>query len=243
MKALTSALVFTFLAGVVMSQSASPSSESVARGGALYDNWLGVLNATAPTADNPLWASQKTNARKGAATYRCRECHGWDYKGKDGAYATGDHKTGFPGIQGAVNKTPEELTAILRDKEKRHDFGSLLGEADIKDLVAFIQNGVRDISKLLNASGKAAKPNLVLGKKVFSDSCALCHGDDGKKINFHAPPAEPEFVGTIASEDALGFYHRVQYGVPGKPMPAFYGKLKDDELMALLSYAATLPEK
>ena len=51
--------------------------------------------------DHPLWQlrpDQTTNTRTGAATWRCKECHGWDYMGVDGQYGHGPHKTGFPGI-------------------------------------------------------------------------------------------------------------------------------------------------
>ncbi|MDH5615478.1 MAG: hypothetical protein OEY62_02950, partial [Acidimicrobiia bacterium] len=53
----------------------------VVTGGLLYDQWWKVLALDAPADDNPLWASQTTNERSGADTWRCKECHGWDYKG------------------------------------------------------------------------------------------------------------------------------------------------------------------
>src|SRR3990172_2406752 len=68
------------------------------RGGLLYDVWWDVVGADAPTTDQPLWKTQTTNTRTGPDTWRCKECHGWDYKGVDGAYGAGSHKTGFAGI-------------------------------------------------------------------------------------------------------------------------------------------------
>lgn len=57
------------------------------RGGKLYDKWWTVLGVDAPTEDQPLWKTQTTNTRTGADTWRCKECHGWDYKGVEGPTA------------------------------------------------------------------------------------------------------------------------------------------------------------
>ena len=87
------------------------------RGGQLYDNWMATLGAVGPSQDHPLWQSrpdQTSNTRSGAATWRCKECHGWDYMGADGNYATGTHKTGFPGILDSP-MTPSELFTLLTD--------------------------------------------------------------------------------------------------------------------------------
>src|SRR3990172_1061139 len=75
------------------------------RGGLLYDEWWVVIAedeaeahmAEGPATDHPLWKTQTTNTRTGADTWRCKECHGWDYKGVDGAYGSGSHQTGFKG--------------------------------------------------------------------------------------------------------------------------------------------------
>lgn len=67
-------------------------------GGRLYDNHFEVLNKM-QTVVNPLFETQVTNTNDGAS-WRCKECHGWDYKGADGVYGkeTNSHYTGFPGI-------------------------------------------------------------------------------------------------------------------------------------------------
>ena len=51
-----------------------------------------MIEKPAPSGDHPMWARRpdaEANSRSGADTWRCKECHGWDYKGKDGAYAKG----------------------------------------------------------------------------------------------------------------------------------------------------------
>src|SRR3989304_6104209 len=67
----------------VMAQEGDPI-----RGGLLYDQWWDVLEVDAPAEDQPLWGTQTTNTRSGADSWRCKECHGWDYKGVDGAYGS-----------------------------------------------------------------------------------------------------------------------------------------------------------
>ncbi|MFV1859618.1 MAG: hypothetical protein ACC647_09750, partial [Anaerolineales bacterium] len=76
-------------------------SGSVSGGGLLYDKWWKAAGVDEPSGDNPLWARQDTNTRTDTATWRCKECHGWDYQGAEGAYGSGSHFTGFPGILSA----------------------------------------------------------------------------------------------------------------------------------------------
>ncbi|MBI4631882.1 MAG: hypothetical protein HY740_09265, partial [Chloroflexi bacterium] len=109
------------------------------RGGLLYDAWWEVLGVDKPTTDQPLWKTQTTNTRKGADTWRCKECHGWDYKGKDGAYGSGSHKTGFIGIFAARSKSATEIVAILKGSTKPdHDFSKVLDNQSLIDLALFI---------------------------------------------------------------------------------------------------------
>src|SRR3990172_11800171 len=78
--------------GLALATPFSDTPANVAKGGQLYDKWWKAAGVAEPTGDHPLWATQTTNTRKGLDTWRCKECHGWDYKGKDGAYGSGSHK-------------------------------------------------------------------------------------------------------------------------------------------------------
>ena len=66
-----------------------------------------ALGLPDPEGDMPIWKRQSTNSRSGAETWRCVECHGWDYKGVSGAYAAGSHLTGFPGVLAAAAEMSE----------------------------------------------------------------------------------------------------------------------------------------
>ena len=84
------------LAGVTIVQAQeNPPPEEVIRGAQLYDKWFAVLSVEPPGEDMPIWGRQTTNTRSGPDTWRCVECHGWDYWGAQGAYASGSHQTGF----------------------------------------------------------------------------------------------------------------------------------------------------
>ncbi len=83
---------------------------AIARGGQLYDKWWAVIEAEPPKETHPAYPA--AGKKKGASTWRCKECHGWDYKGKDGAYAKGSHATGIEVVRGVVGMDPEKTHAI-----------------------------------------------------------------------------------------------------------------------------------
>src|ERR1700704_618539 len=80
-------LTKAFITGV----PADPTQEwAIAYGGRLYDTWWQVLGSPAPTATNPPYpAAAPAGKAVGATTWRCRECHGWDYKGVAGINGQG----------------------------------------------------------------------------------------------------------------------------------------------------------
>jgi thiosulfate dehydrogenase len=152
------------LAACAQPAAPPPSNDSVARGGRLYDRWWNeVPGAVEPTGNQALWATQTTNERRGSATWRCKECHGWDYQGKDGAYATGSHFTVFTGVLTAgETKTVEELADILKgSSNSQHDFSSVVGSQDITDLANFLRNGLVDYSKYVDyTTGELISPDV-----------------------------------------------------------------------------------
>jgi thiosulfate dehydrogenase len=61
-----------------------PDLWDIARGGQLYDNWALALDRELPGESHPSYPP--VGRREGGTTWRCKECHGWDYMGEDGAY-------------------------------------------------------------------------------------------------------------------------------------------------------------
>ena len=210
-------------------------------GGQLYDKWWAVLGLDAPEEDQPLWATQSTNERSGADTWRCKECHGWDYKGADGAYSSGSHSTGFTGVLDSASLSAGELLAWLNGTTNAdHDFSGAMDEVALNALVTFMQQEMMDISSFVN-DDKSVNGDPAHGKELFDGTCASCHGVDGKKINF-SDPDDPEYLGTVAAGNPWEFFHKASFGQPSAPMPA--GKALGwsmEDLADLTAFAQTLP--
>ena len=99
---LLSAAIFLMVGALAWSGGAlaDEMEASLMRGGLLYDKWYKVVGERAPGEKHPLYPADGKYASKNSSNWRCKECHGWDYRGKDGAYAEGKHYTGIKGICG-----------------------------------------------------------------------------------------------------------------------------------------------
>ncbi|MCK4899021.1 MAG: c-type cytochrome, partial [Anaerolineales bacterium] len=197
--------------------------------------------ADAPEGDHPLWATQSTNERSGADTWRCKECHGWDYNGAEGAYGSGSHFTGFTGVQGSGSKSADELLAWLDGTTNAdHDFSGVMDEIALSALVTFLQEEIADVSSFVNED-KSVNGDPANGRDLFAGTCSACHGTDGTKINFHDAD-DPEYIGTVATGNPWEFFHKASFGQPAAPMPmgqALGWTL--EEIADIVAYAQTLP--
>ncbi|MFA9406798.1 MAG: cytochrome c, partial [Anaerolineales bacterium] len=122
-----------------------------------------------------------------------------------------------------------------------HDFSGM-GELGIDALVSFLQTETADVSPYIN-DDKSSTGDPAVGKKMFDNTCASCHGTDGKKLNFGGDD-DPEYVGTIAGGNPWEFIHKVSFGQPGSPMPsglALGWTLED--FADLLAFTQTLPSE
>ena len=223
-----------------------PQNSPITEGGRLYDNWIAAMEVAAPTADQPLWKTQKDNTSlKGGDTWLCSSCHGFDYKGKDGINAKGtEGYTGFPGILADQKLSAADLTAWLDgSKNKDHDFKSYFTADGMARMVAFIQNGMVDHSAFIDKDGKSTG-DAKHGKVLFTSVCKVCHGDDGKTVNFKADEGGTEYVGTIANDEPWGFMHLGTVGVAGAHMPAGLNLgWSTQDIADLMAWAQTLPTK
>ena len=211
---------------------AAENLSSIIRGGHLYDNWYAELGVRPPKESHPSYPADMTYVKSPAENWRCRECHGWDYKGKDGAYATGVHYTGIKGISGMAGADPEKIIAILKDDT--HRYGDKLEEQDFRDLAAFVSEGQVDMDAYIDRETGQAKGDAAGHKNYFTTLCSNCHGREGLKQT--GMPA----LGTVARDNPWGALHTILNGHPGKEMPAMRGF--DRQVVAgLLAYIQTLP--
>jgi cytochrome c553 len=188
---------------------AQETESAIARGGRLYDKYFVENKSPKPTADHPSYIKDGKYGKDNS--WRCKECHGWDYKGKDGAYAKGGHATGIKGINGAAGKEPSAIAALLRDKNHGYSEAQLSAR-DANDLALFVSKGQGNLARYVDASNKV-KGDGARGEAYFNTLCAGCHGVDGKKVK-DGPP-----LGSVADNGAE-MLHKVLNGQPGEGMPA-----------------------
>ena len=214
-----------------------PTIVLVDLGGRLYDNWIGESGVAAPAGDQPLWATQTTNTRSGEDTWRCKECHGWDYLGSEGIYSSGSHFTGFPGIFSARNKSAEELMAAL--KSENHDFSTYLNDDQFNALITFMQQ-MQELSSYINDDG-TINGDAEHGQALYNATCAMCHGTDGNLINFDDGEGI-EFVGTLANDNPWEVFNKISYGQPRTTMPpAITLGWSWQDIADVLAYTQRLP--
>lgn len=225
-------------------QEETPSPDDVIRGAILYDRWYSALGQQAPEGDMPIWGRQRSNSRSGPDTWRCVECHGWDYKGSQGAYGSGSHFTGFPNISALVpNLTEQEIIDHLKgSKDPAHDFSSHMDDVSLGRLALFLKFGLIDDDQYIDdVSLTVIGGDLKHGKALYEHVCANCHGADGTLIVFRTEGVD-EYLGTVASRDPWRFLHRTRFGVAGVDMPvgAKLGWTAEDG-RDVLAYVQTLP--
>lgn len=203
--------------------------DSVVNGGLLYDKWWIVSsNTTEPTSEHGLWPASNTTIT-GSDTWRCKECHGWDYRGRDGAYANGRHASGIAGIISTASASMTMLTAdnvysFLKSNTDHGFANSFFTDSEYYDLTKFIMtmrteasaqqasfNFINDTTKLALGADNDNGQLLYEGDA----SCAACHGADGKLIDF----GEEEFVHDIALDNPWEFIHKIRFGQPGSSPP------------------------
>ncbi len=217
----------------------APTGDAV-QGGLLYDKWWAVLGLDGPSEDNPMWARQSTNERSGGDTWRCKECHGWDYMGADGAYGSGSHFTGFPGVFGTSLSFADVVAQIGGQTDPDHDF-SVMGEEAMADLAALIVGALEDYGQFIGEDKAIVGGDTANGETLYVSACAACHGADGTQINF-GDDEEPEYVGTIALGNPWEFFHKVRFGQPGTQMPsAILLGWSLQDVVDIAAYTQTLP--
>jgi cytochrome c2 len=227
---LSSGLLALLLLGASMAAPAAETESSITRGGRLYDKWFTENKAAKPTSDHPAYTVKDGKYGKDAS-WRCKECHGWDYIGKDGAYAKGAHATGIKGIGGAKGKEPAAIVAVLRDKTHGYT-AAQLSDKDAGDLALFVSKGQIDMARYID--GGKVKGNADKGEIYFNTLCAGCHGLDGKKLK-DAPP-----LGSVADNGAE-MMHKLINGQPGEAMPAL--RALDHQIAADIAvYLTKLPK-
>jgi mono/diheme cytochrome c family protein len=210
------------------------------RGGLLYDRWWVVIDAPEPEGTNSTYPAEENAMfqdppRSGSQTYRCKECHGWDYLGVDGFY--GPPSTHFTNVEGLLHisegnvqtrqdhESPQELFEIIKFgiPGEMLPWGDFMSDDDIWDLVKFILEGLTDDRLLVDYSSPDMNVpippvDLENGADIFTDVCAVCHGFDGEGLEEFG--TEGISLNEIALDNPVEFIHKVRFGQPGTDMPS-----------------------
>lgn len=221
MKKLALAALAALMGNFVVAHAAPIDEASIARGGRLYDNWIREAKEQSPTQSHPGFANKPGVVTTVADTWRCTECHGWDYKGNHG----------FAGIRGRVGSDPAAIVTIL--KNVTHRYAELMRESDLLDLAKFVSRGQTDLKAAIE-SGRRGKTPDASSEKTFSTICAGCHGLDGTQLREAMP------IGDSARQRPYEVLHVILYGHPGGAMPAL-SALGADVATRMLAYVQTLP--
>ena len=240
---LSASMVF-LSAPEVGAQDARPTSPvsiptniwAISRGGQIYDKWWDVIEAEEPEGTHPSYPAN--GKQSGADTWRCKECHGWDYKGVDGASGKGPHFTGIKGVRGVEGVDPASIVEIITNDTHGYTEDMIPASA-MEKLALFLSFGQIDMDQYIDRATKRVRGNQLRGAQYFQTICANCHGFDGKDMNF-GDEDEPEYVGTVAAENPWEALHKIRFGQPGVGMVSL-SVLAVQEQVDILSYVQTLP--
>lgn len=216
-----------------MPASAAEIESSIARGGRLYDKFFAENKTAKPESNHPAYANKAGKYDKDSS-WRCKECHGWDYLGADGAYASGSHFSGIKGITAYAGKPTADIIAVIKNSTHAYT-DKHFSEADLTDLANFVSKGQFDLSQHYDAATKTAKGDAAKGGAYFNTLCAGCHGLDGKKIK-DAPP-----LGSLA-DNVPEMLHKIIFGQPSEAMPALVA-LDRQVSVDIASYLPSLPKE
>ncbi len=214
---------------------------SIVRGGRLYDNWRKELGQLFLSNAGPDYPANKRHpaypitgkfSKKPLTHWRCKECHGWDYSGRDGVFSEGIHFTDIKGIQNRTGSGLGPIIAILKDDN--HRYGNILSVQDFRDLANFVSAGQVDMNKYIDHMSGLAKGDRTKDKALYTTICASCHGLDGTLVINISP------LGRTTRKNPQGALHKMINGHPGEAMPALRA-LGMETLTNILAYVQTLP--
>ncbi len=89
------------------------------------------------------------------------------------------------------------------------------------------------------AAAPAARAGAPDGAAIYKQKCSMCHGVDGKGFSaIHTPDfTDPKVQASMTDKQ---MEEVIKNGKKGTAMPAFGGKLKDDEIQAVIKYLRSL---
>jgi len=209
----------------------------VAAGGRIYDNWWNALGRAKPTSTHPSYPD--AGGKEDSTTWRCKECHGWDYKGVNGVYGKGSHYSGIKGIDGAAGMSEVEVATIIRNPDHGYT-KAMITDDELARIAAFVSRGQIDMSQYIDLETRTIiAGDADRGRGVFQTVCAACHGFDGRLLDW-GDEEEHAYVGTEAMAAPDEVLHKIQNAHPGVAMVNLRS-FPEEYAVDVLRYATTLP--
>lgn len=208
-----------------------------AAGGRIYDNWWEALDRKKPEGAHPAYPK---GGKRAGNSWRCVECHGWDYNGKDGLYGSGERHTGIKGIRAAAGRDLGQIMALLRAAPHGYT-PDMIADAELERVAIFVSRGQDDADPYIDIRSGAVKGDTARGAALFQTTCAVCHGFDGRLLNW-GTEQDPGFIGTEANAFPHEVLHKIRNSHPGAAMINLRGFPLEDAV-DILAYAKTLPTR
>lgn len=166
----------------------------------------------------------------GAKVYSedCAICHGDNMEG---------NLPGFPPLAGVGrHMSDKQITALVRQgKGRMPAFGARLSDADLKDLLRFLDNSqALPVSAVVASSGSSdnLSPQAQAGSALFQQNCAFCHGRDAEGGETGPDLTQSRLVKQDIEGNKIGDV--IRNGRPDKKMPAF--NFSRPELLSVVAF-------
>jgi len=195
---------------------------------------LGAASLQQIASDPQMLAFALAQARPAFAE-NCAPCHGAGGGGAKGYPNLNDDEWIWGGKLDDIAQTIRH--GIRSGTESRQGaampaFGrdGMLKRADV--------DAVADYVRSLAGLPIGAKADLTLGKKVYADNCAVCHGPEGKGNRELGAPNLTDAIWLYGSDNAA--IATAVWNGRGAVMPAWVGRLDDVTIKALAVYVHSL---
>lgn len=166
----------------------------------------------------------------------CASCHG--RKGEGSSTISGGMEPPprkFNDATGLVDLTRERMIKSVRDGRPGTAMSSwsrILTDAQIEGVVDYIQDRLMPSIR----SEKASQ-----GRRLFAQNCSVCHGDSGDtavwaQSGLTPPPRNFTDDKTRQELSLERMLFSVRFGRPETAMPAWSGRLSEEEIVAVVHY-------
>lgn len=162
----------------------------------------------------------------------CAVCHGSDAKGAVGFPNLADSEWRWGGDADTIK------TTILHGRVAAMPaWGQVIGEDGVKNVAAYVRNGLAGLPLPAGAAGDVAA-----GSQVFAQNCAVCHGEKGTGTAAMGAPNLTNPAGWIYGSSLAQLQQTIRHGRNGR-MPAQDQYLGNDKVHLLAAYVYSLSQQ